>query len=115
MFIEPIAQPEIMSDHPPVRTALYEEHLALNANMVDFHGFELPIWYSNIKEEHLATRSGAGLFDVSHMGSFRFSGDGVRTWLESIATQRITSIAPPRVSVSRLRTGGLSVSRPPSR
>ncbi|HII26780.1 MAG TPA: glycine cleavage system aminomethyltransferase GcvT [Candidatus Poseidonia sp.] len=85
-----------MSDHPPVRTALYEEHLALNANMVDFHGFELPIWYSNIKEEHLATRSGAGLFDVSHMGSFRFSGDGVRTWLETIATQRITSIAPSR-------------------
>ena len=71
-------------------------HLALNANMVDFHGFELPIWYSNIKEEHLATRSGAGLFDVSHMGSFRFVGDGVRSWLESLATQRITSIAPPR-------------------
>ena len=96
MFIERMAQPALMSDHPPVRTALYDEHLALNANMVDFHGFELPIWYSNIKEEHLATRSGAGLFDVSHMGSFRFTGDGVRTWLESIATQRITSIAPPR-------------------
>lgn len=96
MFIERVAHPEPMSDHPPVRTALYEEHLALNANMVDFHGFELPIWYSNIKEEHLATRSGAGLFDVSHMGSFRFSGDGVRTWLETIATQRITSIAPSR-------------------
>jgi len=85
-----------MSDHPPVRTALYEEHLALNANLVDFHGFELPIWYSNIKDEHLATRSGAGLFDVSHMGSFRFTGVNVRTWLESIATQRITSISPPR-------------------
>ena len=42
-----------MSDQPPVRTALYEEHLALNGNMVDFHGFELPIWYTNIKDEHL--------------------------------------------------------------
>ena len=60
-----------MSDTPPVRTALFEEHVALNANLVDFHGFELPIWYSNIKDEHLAT-PGAGLFDVSHMGSFRF-------------------------------------------
>ncbi len=46
-----------MSDQPPVRTALYEEHLALEANLVDFHGFELPIWYSNIKDEHLATRA----------------------------------------------------------
>ena len=64
--------------------------------MVDFHGFELPIWYSNIKDEHLATRSGAGLFDVSHMGSFRFTGNDVRGWLESIATQRVTSIQPPR-------------------
>ena len=85
-----------MSDTPPVRTALFEEHVALDANLVDFHGFELPIWYSNIKDEHLATRSGAGLFDVSHMGSFRFSGTNVRGWLESIATQRVTSIEPPR-------------------
>ena len=53
-----------MSSGELVRTALYEEHVALDANIVDFHGFELPIWYSNIKEEHLATRSGAGLFDL---------------------------------------------------
>ena len=43
-----------MAAQAPVRTALYEEHLALDANIVDFHGFELPIWYSNISEEHLA-------------------------------------------------------------
>jgi len=96
MFIEPSVKATGMSDQPPVRTALYNEHLALDGNMVDFHGFELPIWYSNIKDEHLATRSGAGLFDVSHMGSFRFSGDEVRAWLETIATQRVTSIQPPR-------------------
>ena len=92
-FIEP---PAVMSNTPPIRTALFDEHLALDANMVDFHGFELPIWYSNIKEEHLATRSGAGLFDVSHMGSFRFTGADVRAWLEAIATQRVTAIQPPR-------------------
>lgn len=85
-----------MSDAPPVRTALYDEHIALNANLVDFHGFELPIWYSSIKEEHLATRASAGLFDVSHMGSFRFSGENVKAWLESLATQRVTSIQAPR-------------------
>ena len=85
-----------MSEGKPVRTALYEEHVALEANIVDFHGFELPIWYSNITEEHLACRSGVGLFDVSHMGSFRFSGDGVKQWLESIATQKVSSIKPGR-------------------
>ena len=85
-----------MAAQAPVRTALYEEHLALDANIVDFHGFELPIWYSNISEEHLACRSNAGLFDVSHMGSFRFSGAGVRDWLESIATQKCSSIEPGR-------------------
>ena len=85
-----------MASGEPVRTALYEEHVALEANIVDFHGFELPIWYSNISEEHLACRSGAGIFDVSHMGSFRFSGEGVREWLESIATQKCTAITPGR-------------------
>ena len=76
-----------MSETGLARTALYEPHLDAGGKMVDFHGFELPIWYSSIQEEHLATRAGAGLFDVSHMGFLRFSGDGVRSWLSSIATQ----------------------------
>ena len=61
--------------------------------MVDFHGFELPIWYSSIQEEHLACRSTAGMFDVSHMGFFSFEGDNVREWLESISTQKVSSFA----------------------
>ena len=69
-----------MADAIPLRTSLFDEHVALGANIVDFHGFELPIWYSSISEEHLACRSSAGLFDVSHMGSFRFSGVGVKEW-----------------------------------
>ena len=64
--------------------------------MVDFHGFELPIWYSSIQEEHLACRSSAGMFDVSHMGFFSFRGDNVRQWLESISTQRVSSFSPGR-------------------
>ncbi len=80
----------------PIRTALFEQHLESGANIVDFHGFELPIWYSSIKDEHLATRSSVGMFDVSHMGCFRFSGDDVRVELEAIATQGVTSISPGR-------------------
>ena len=77
-----------------VRPALYDEHVASGANMVDFHGFELPIWYTSIQEEHLATRSAAGLFDVSHMGVFRFFGQGVRPWLSSISTQEYMKFEP---------------------
>ncbi len=85
-----------MGDSIPVRTALYNSHLSLDGNVVDFHGFELPIWYSNITEEHLKCRSEAAIFDVSHMGSFRFRGNNVREWLDSIATQKCSSIEPGR-------------------
>lgn len=84
------------------RTALYDEHVAAGANLVDFHGFELPIWYTSIKDEHLACRSAAGLFDVSHMGAFRFVGDGVATWLESVVSQQATAIAPGRCAYTHI-------------
>ena len=80
----------------PVRTALYESHISAGAKIVDFHGYELPIWYSSIQEEHLSTRKSAGLFDVSHMGLFRFLGDGVRTWLSSVSTQEYMKFQPGR-------------------
>lgn len=79
-----------------VRTALYDAHVKWGGNIVDFHGFELPIWYSSMMEEHLNTRQNAGLFDVSHMGFFRFSGEGVREWLQGLATQRIEHLESGR-------------------
>ena len=80
----------------PIRTALYPAHVRWNGNMVDFHGFELPIWYSSMLEEHHATRTTAGLFDVSHMGSFSFKGNGVLEWFDSIGTQLATKFSPGR-------------------
>ena len=74
----------------PVRTPLYGAHIELGAHMVDFHGYELPIRYQTIQGEHLACRSAAGLFDVSHMGFFCFEGPGVREWLSSVSTQDVT-------------------------
>ena len=76
-----------------VRAALYDEHVALEANIVDFHGFELPIWYSNIKDEHLATRSGAGMFDVSHMGEFHVFGIDAALFLDRLLVNAV-AIAP---------------------
>jgi aminomethyltransferase len=56
------------------RTPLYEEHLRLNGRMVEFGGWEMPVLYTGIIEEHNAVRKAAGLFDVSHMGQIEFTG-----------------------------------------
>ena len=74
----------------PIRTPLYGAHMELGAHMVNFHGYELPIRYKTIQGEHLACRSEAGLFDVSHMGFFSFEGPRVREWLSSVSTQDVT-------------------------
>ena len=74
----------------PIRTPLYGAHMELGAHMVNFHGYELPIRYKTIQSEHLACRSEAGLFDVSHMGFFSFEGPRVREWLSSVSTQDVT-------------------------
>ena len=53
------------------RTPLYEQHVALCARLVEFGGWEMPVQYSSIIDEHRAVRTHAGLFDVSHMGEFK--------------------------------------------
>ena len=56
------------------RTPLYEQHRELGARLVEFGGWEMPVQYSSILEEHQAVRTYAGLFDVSHMGEFKVEG-----------------------------------------
>ena len=80
----------------PVRTPLYGAHMELGAHMVNFHGYELPIRYKTIQGEHLACRSEAGLFDVSHMGFFSFEGPRVKEWLSSVSTQDVTKFDASR-------------------
>ena len=81
-----------MSGGELTRTALFQNHVEAGAKLVDFHGYELPIWYTSLQDEHLKCRSVAGLFDVSHMGFFRFSGEGVLEWLNGIGTQNFLNI-----------------------
>ena len=89
-----------MSGGDLVRTTLYDAHVERGGNLVDFHGFELPIWYTSMMDEHLNTRENAGLFDVSHMGFFRFSGENVREWLDGVGTQKASLINPGRCAYS---------------
>ena len=79
------------------RTILYEEHLKLNAKMVPFAGFEMPIEYTSISEEHLAVRHQVGLFDVSHMGEIRLKGKDALPLIDYLSTNRITGAKDGKV------------------
>ena len=68
------------------RTPLYETHLNLNARMMPFGGYEMPVQYSGIVDEHMAVRSNAGLFDVSHMGEFILEGPEAFSFLQQLIT-----------------------------
>src|SRR5260221_14161084 len=76
-----------MSEHDATatslkRTPLFETHRALGARLVEFSGWEMPVQYSSILEEHRAVRERAGLFDVSHMGEFYVEGAGAVALLQ---------------------------------
>jgi aminomethyltransferase len=74
------------------RTPFFDHHVAAGARIVPFAGFEMPVQYSGVKEEHLATRSACGLFDVSHMGEIRVRGpkaEDALMWLLSNAIRRL--------------------------
>ena len=65
-------------------TPLYEKHLELGAKMSGFAGWEMPLWYSSVLQEHLATRKAAGLFDVTHMGVFQAEGPDAAVFLDVV-------------------------------
>ena len=74
------------------RTPFHAHHVAAGARMVPVAGFDMPVQYQGVKQEHLATRGGAGLFDVSHMGEVRVRGpraEDALTWLLSNAIRRL--------------------------
>jgi aminomethyltransferase len=66
--------------------------VALGARMVDFGGWEMPQQYTSIRDEHLAVRRSAGLFDVSHMGRFRVVGDGHVDFIQHLVTNDVGSL-----------------------
>lgn len=73
-------------------TPLIEEHKKLNAKLVDFAGWQMPVQYEGILQEHQAVRSKVGIFDVSHMGEFFISGADAVAFLNSLVPQNIDNI-----------------------
>lgn len=74
------------------RTMLYDTHVSSGARMVPFGGWDMPVWYSSVSEEHSAVRQAAGLFDVSHMGVLEASGPHAEQFLNLVTTNDVSSL-----------------------
>ena len=75
------------------RTPLFEQHAALDARLVEFGGWEMPVQYSGIIDEHRAVRTHAGLFDVSHMGEFKVEGQDALAFLQHLVPNDVSRLA----------------------
>src|SRR2546423_4837419 len=75
------------------RTPLYDRHAAAGARLVPFAGWEMPVQYEGIRQEHVNVRTRAGLFDVSHMGEIETSGPGAEAFLQRLLSNDVSKIA----------------------
>ncbi len=76
-----------------MRTPLFEKHEELGAKLIDFAGWEMPVRYEGIREEHSAVRTHAGMFDVSHMGEVEVEGPGALAFLQRVLSNDVAAIA----------------------
>src|SRR6266700_4701584 len=76
----------------PNHTSLYDWHVAHGARMVDFAGWDMPVQYTSIVEEHGTVRGGAGLFDISHMGRLSFSGNDALALIQHVYTNNAATL-----------------------
>ena len=84
------------------KTSLYEEHRRLGAKMFEFAGWQMPVQYTSVKEEHLNVRKNAGLFDVSHMGQVFVSGKDAFNYLQSLIPKDLTGMEDGKAVYSML-------------
>ena len=76
------------------RTALFSAHQKLGAKLIDFGGWEMPVQYTSITDEHLAVRNAVGIFDISHMGEVTVSGAAAAEFLNQLLTNDIKKLTP---------------------
>src|SRR4051794_15613613 len=92
-----------MAAAAPLRaTPLNSVHRALGAKLVDFGGWEMPVQYSGIIEEHQAVRTGVGLFDVSHMGEIEIEGPEAGLLTDFVTTNDVAKLRIGQVQYSGL-------------
>ena len=90
-------------------TPFIEKHLALGAKMAEFAGFNMPISYSGINDEHAAVRNNAGVFDVSHMGEFVLKGDKALSLIQQLTTNDVSKLVAGKAQYNCLtnKAGGI--------
>jgi glycine hydroxymethyltransferase len=74
------------------RTPIYDTHVRLGAKVIPFAGWEMPVWYTSVMEEHLAVRQAAGLFDVAHMGVYQTEGPEAGVFLDSVVGNDVSGL-----------------------
>src|SRR5829696_9976462 len=74
------------------RTPLFDSHERAGARLVAFAGWEMPVQYEGIRQEHVAVRTGAGMFDVSHMGEIETRGPGAEALLQRLLSNDVAAI-----------------------
>ena len=75
------------------KTALYAMHLQLNAKLAPFSGYEMPISYDKISNEYNAVRQKCGMFDVSHMGQIKITGDDASAFIQELTINNIEKLS----------------------
>src|SRR5213596_2997958 len=75
-------------------TVLHAVHVAAGAKMIEFGGWHMPVLYSNIRDEHRAVRTAAGLFDLCHMGRVALGGPDRVAFLEYVQTNKVSDMTP---------------------
>lgn len=78
----------------PKRTPLFDAHVQLGGKLIEFGGWEMPVHYTSITDEHLAVRRAAGLFDISHMGEVQVRGHGAEEFLNATLVNDVLKLAP---------------------
>ncbi len=99
MSVDPAAE---ASSQQLLRTPLYERHKALGARLVEFGGWEMPVQYSGILEEHRTVRERAGLFDVCHMGEFNVEGAGALAFLQGLVPNNVARLTDHQALYSQI-------------
>ena len=74
------------------KTALHNKHIELRAKMVPFAGYEMPVQYSGVNQEHINVRNNVGVFDVSHMGEFIVKGENALKLIQKISSNDASTL-----------------------
>lgn len=83
-------------------TALYNKHVALGAKLIPFAGYNMPVSYSGLNDEHMTVRNSVGVFDVSHMGEFRLRGDKALDLIQKVTSNDASKLTDGKVQYSCL-------------